>query len=108
MKLGLMLYRFGVLGLLFAPGIFFEEPVKTYLAQNHSVLTTLLLLYAFPVLVGFTFLVMTAEAFHKIEGRFVLLFKALAVLSTFWLILWWIIWRSMNLTNSTDLFIKYM
>lgn len=108
MKLGIMFYRFGAMGLLFAPGVFFEEPVKTYLAQNHSALTTLLLLYGFPVLVGFTLLILTEQAFRQIDGRIALLIKALSALTVFWFILWWVIWGSMTQPNSPDLVIKYM
>ncbi len=110
MKLGMMLYRFGALGLLFSAGVFFEEPLKTYLAQNHSSLTTMMLLYCFPCLVGFTFLMMTGEAFEKIEKRFALLFNALAALSLCWMMLWWVLWTSMapQMANSQDIFLKYM
>ncbi|HEY5039031.1 MAG TPA: hypothetical protein VIJ93_08185 [bacterium] len=110
MKLGLMFYRFGALGLLFSAGVFFEEPLKTYLAQNHSSLTTMMLLYCFPILVGFTLLMMTGDAFQKIESRFALLFNALSVLTLCWLALWWVLWTSMapQMANSQDLFLKYL
>ncbi len=108
MKLGMMFYRFGAMGLLFSPGVFFEEPVKTYLAQNHSALTTLLLLYGFPVLVGFTLLMLTEDFFRRIDSRIALLVKALSALTIFWFILWWVIWGSMAPPNSADLFLKYL
>jgi hypothetical protein len=110
MKLGLMFYRFGALGLLFSAGVFFEEPLKTYLAQNHSSLATMMLLYCFPCLVGFTLLMMTGEAFQKIESRIALLFNALSALTLCWLVLWWVLWTSMapQASNSLDLLLKYM
>ena len=68
----------------------------------------MLLLYGFPVLVGFTFLVMTEGAFRQLPARFALLFKALSALTFFWFGLWWVIWGSMNSLNSADLVLKYM
>ena len=107
MKLGMTFYRFGVLGLLFGPGVFFEEPLKTDLAQHHSALPYALLLYCFPVLVGFTLIVMTEESFRESDSRVSRLIKFLSVLTLCWSLLWWVIWGGMTV-NGADLFIRYM
>jgi|SRR5579859_6952498 len=108
MKLGMMFYRFGILGLLFGPGVFFEEPLKTDLAQHHSALTYALLLYCFPVLVGFTLIMMTEESFRGPDSRLSRLIKALSILTVCWFLLWWVIWSEMGTANSQDLFLRYM
>ena len=108
MKIGMMLYRFGALGLLFAPGTFFEEPVKTYLAQNHAALSTLLLLYAFPALVGFTLMIVTEEVFRNMPPRFVLIYNILAGLTLAWLLLWWSLWATMPPPHPNDLVLEAM
>ena len=109
MKLGMMFYRFGILGLLFGPGVFFEEPLKSDLAQHHSALAYALLLYCFPVLVGFSLIVMTEESFREDDKRISRLIKALSVLTICWFLLWWFIWSGMGpqMLNQADLFLRY-
>lgn len=110
MKFGITVYRFGILGFLFAPGVFFEEPLKTYLAQNHSALTTYILLYGLPVLVGFTMLTMTNEAFRNPPAVIARLINALSALTVFWLLLWCVIWSGLDAKagNQADPFVKYI
>lgn len=108
MKFGMMFYRFGVLGLLFGPGVFFEEPLKTDLAQHHSAMPHAILLYCFPVLVGFTLIVMTEESFRDPDNRVSRLIKALSVLTLCWFMLWWVIWGGLGTAGSMDFFLKYM
>jgi hypothetical protein len=110
MKLGIMLFRFGILGFLFAPGVFFEEPLKTYIAQNHGDLINMVLLYGLPVLAGFTLLAMTEEGFrspHPIQSR---LLYGISAVTCFWLALWTVLWFGMSAQsgNSMDLVVRYM
>lgn len=110
MKIGIMLYRFGILGFLFAPGVLFEEPLKTLLAQNHGALATYVLLYGLPVLVGFTMLTMTEEGFRTPPPVIARLLNALSALTVFWLLLWWILWAGLpeKAGNQADLFVRYL
>ncbi len=110
MKLGITFYRFGILGFLFAPGVLLGEPLKTLLAQNHSMLTTYILLYGFPALVGFTMLTMTEEGFRNPPDPVARLLNGLSALTVFWLILWCVIWAGLDAKagNQADLIVKYM
>jgi hypothetical protein len=110
MKIGIMLYRFGILGLLFAPGVLLEDPLKTYLAQNHQALTTYILLYGLPTLVGFTMLIMSEEGFRSPPPAFARLLNALSLLTIFWLLLWCFIWAGLGpkAGNPSDPFVKYI
>lgn len=110
MKIGITLYRFGVLGFLFAPGVLMEEPFKSALAQNHSIfsLSPWLLLYGFPVLVGFSMLAMTEEQFREPHPGLARLINALSALTVFWMVLWCILWSGLDAKagNQADLIVK--
>ncbi len=110
MKLGITFYRFGILGFLFAPGVLLGEPLKTLLAQHHSMLTTYLLLYAFPALVGFTMLTMTEDGFRNPPIPVARLLNGLSALTLFWLILWCVMWSGLDAKagNQADLVVKYL
>lgn len=110
MKLGITLYRFGILGFLFAPGVLFEEPLKTLLAQNHSALMTYVLLYGLPVLFGFTMLIMTEEGFRNPPAQAARLLNGLSALTIFWLVLWCVIWSGLDSKagNQADPFVRYL
>jgi hypothetical protein len=110
MKLGFVFYRFGILGLLFAPGVLLVEPLKTFLAQNPSAMTTYVLLYGFPVLVGFTMFTMTESGFRNPPAPVARLLNGLSALTVFWLILWCFIWidTSGKAGNQGDPFVKYI
>src|ERR1041384_6145276 len=99
MKNAMTIYRLGALTLLFTGGVFFEEPLKSLLVQDHSALSSMLLLYGFPVLAGFSLLVLTGGALQSGEKRILLFCNALSALSIFWLLLWAIL--SWNTPNSS-------
>lgn len=110
MKIGILFYRFGILGFLFAPGVLLQEPLKTFIAQNHSVLTSYILLYGLPVLVGFTMLMMTEEGFRNPPVPMYRLMNAISAVTVFWLILWCVIWSGLDskAINQADYFIRYL
>jgi len=114
MKLGITLYRFGILGFLFAPGVLLEEPFKSSLAQGHSLITLMtspyFLLYGLPLLAGFTMLAMTEETFRSPVPGLARLVNALSALMLFWLILWCFIWSGLDSKagNQADPFVKYI
>ncbi len=110
MKLGITFYRFGILGFLFAPGVLLGEPLKSFLAQNHSMMTTYILLYGFPALVGFTMLTMTEEGFRTPPTPVARLLNGLSALTVFWLVLWCVMWSSLDAKagNQADLVVKYL
>lgn len=112
MKLGITLYRFGILGFLFAPGVLMEEPFKSALAQNHSILSLSpwLLLYCLPVLAGFGMLAMTEEGFRGPVPGLARLVNSLSALTIFWLVLWCFIWSGLDSKagNQADPFVKYI
>jgi len=109
MKFGMFFYRFGILGLLFAPGVFFEEPLKTYIAQNHDALTNLILLYGFPVLVGFSMLAMSQAGFKSPDVRIARLLNILSGVTVAWLLLWCVLWFGIGSQagNPADLVMQY-
>jgi hypothetical protein len=108
MKIGIYLYRFGILGFLFAPGVFFEEPLKTYINQNHGILRDMILLYGLPVLLGFSMLMMTREAMVNPDKRIAALLNALSALTVLWLVLWCVLWAGFNgkVGNPNDLVVR--
>lgn len=108
MKIGLMLFRFGIAGFLFALGVLFEEPIKTYLAQNHASLWNYVLLYGLPVLVAFSMIGMTEPAFKEPPVVLARLLNALSGLTVLWLLLWCFIWSGLGSTagNQGDLFVR--
>lgn len=113
MKLGITLYRFGILGFLFAPGVLLEEPFKSALAQqNHSILalSPWLLLYGLPVLAGFGMLAMTEENFRQPHPGLARVINSLSVLTVLWLLLWCFIWSGLDAKagNQADPFVKYI
>jgi hypothetical protein len=110
MKLGMLFYRFGALGLLFAPGVLLQEPLKTLLAQNHSMLMTYILLYGLPALIGFSMLIMNEEGFRNPPVPMARLLNSLSALTVFWLILWCVMWSSLDAKagNQADLVVKYL
>ena len=110
MKLGITFYRLGILGFLFAPGVLFGEPLKSLLAQNHSMLTTYVLLYGLPALVGFTMLTMNESGFRNPPDPIARLINGLSALTVFWLILWCVMWSALDSKagNQADLVIRYM
>ena len=110
MKLGITFYRFGILGFLFAPGVMFQDPIKGFLAQNHAMLTTYMLLYGLPVLIGFTMLMMNEQGFRNPPVPMARLLNSLSALTVFWLILWCIMWTALDSKagNQIDLVIKYL
>ncbi len=110
MKLGITFYRFGILGFLFAPGVLLVDPLKTLLAQNHPMLTTYVLLYGFPALVGFTMLMMNEEGFRNPPVPMARLLNGLSALTVFWLLLWCVMWMALDSKagNQADLVVKYM
>ena len=95
MKTSMTAYRLGALSLLFAGGVFFEEPLHGYLVQNHSALFNFVLLYGFPVLAGFSFLAVTSGALQSADKRILHLCNGIAVVSITWLCLWVSMWFSM-------------
>ncbi len=110
MKLGIVFYRFGILGFLFAPGVLLQEPLKSLLAQNHAALLSYVLLYGLPVLVGFTMLMMTEEGFRNPPAPMERLMNGISAVTVFWLILWCVIWSGLdsNGINQADYFIRYL
>ncbi len=110
MKLGITFFRIGVLGMLFAPGVLFEEPLKSLLAQNHSVFLTYLLLYGLPALAGFSMLMMNEQGFRNPPVPVARLLNGLSALTVFWLILWYIMWLGLDSRagNQADPFVKYL
>ena len=110
MKIGIYLYRFGLLGFLFAPGVLFEEPLKTFLNQHHDQLTNMMLLYGFPLLLGFTLLMMTREAMAAPDKRIANLLNVLAGLTVLWLVLWCVLWFGFagKVGNPDDLVVRYL
>jgi hypothetical protein len=114
MKLGITLYRFGILGFLFAPGVLLEEPFKSSLGPNHSLLsmmtTPFFLLYGMPLLAGFTMLAMTEETFRTPPPGLARLINALSALMVFWMVLWCFIWFQLDAKagNQADPFVKYI
>ena len=110
MKIGLMLFRFGILGLLFSAGVLLEEPFKSDLAQHHDQLTTYLLLYGFPVLVGFTLIAWNEEGFRSPIPLLSRLISALSLLTLFWLLLWCLLWPglAMSAVNPNDPFVQHI
>lgn len=110
MKFGIMAYRFGILGFLFSYGVLIEDPLKSYLAQHHEALTTYILLYGFPVLVGFTLLSMTEENFRGPHAIIARLINSLSAVTVFWLLLWCVIWFGMagKAGNQNDPFVRYI
>lgn len=110
MKIGTTLYRLGILGFLFSYGVLLEDPLKTYLAQNHAAFAYYLLLYALPVLVGFTMLAMTEDGFRSPPPILARLINALSLLTVFWLLLWCFIWAGLGpkAGNPADPFAKYI
>ncbi len=110
MKLGITFYRFGILGFLFAPGVLLQEPLKTLLAQNQSMLSTYILLYGFPALVGFTMLMMNEQGFRDTPVPMARLLNFLSALTVFWLVLWCVMWSALDSRagNQIDLVVKYL
>ncbi|HVZ79760.1 MAG TPA: hypothetical protein VHE12_03035 [bacterium] len=88
-----LLYRLGAMTMVFSGGVFFDEPYRDYLARDHSQFNSLLLLYGFPVLVGFSLLVLSAEVLKSGEGAIRRLCMGLALVSFCWLGLWVLVWR---------------
>ena len=110
MKLGLILFRFGILGLLFAPGVLLEDPIKSVLVQHHDQWTTYLLLYGLPVLVGFTLIAWNEEGFRNPLPLLTRLVNALSLLTVFWLLLWCLLWPglAMSAANPNDPFVQHI
>ena len=95
MKTSITAYRLGALSLLFVGGVFYEEPLHSYLSQNHTAMINFLLLYGFPVLAGFTFLSVTSGALQSGDKRILNLCNGIGVVTLTWLLLWVSMWFSM-------------
>jgi len=95
MKTSITVYRLGAMSLLFAGGVFFEEPLHSQLSQNQSTLLSFLLLYGLPVLAGFSFLALSKDNLQSGDKRILHLCNGIAVVSLTWLCLWVSIWSSM-------------
>lgn len=112
MKIGITLYRFGILGFLFAPGVLLQEPFKSMLAQNHSMLTLMtspfFLLYGLPLLAGFAMLAMTEENFRSPHPGLARLVNFLGGLMVVWAALWCFLWSGLDdkAVNQADLLLK--
>lgn len=106
----MLFYRFGILGFLFSAGVLLEDPVKTLIAQNHSVLSSYILLYGLPVLVGFTMIMMNEDGFRNPPIPVSRLINCVSALTVFWLILWCVIWAGLDSKgiNQADLLIRYL
>ncbi len=109
MKLGLILFQLGALGLVLMAGVFLEEPLVGSLRTNSASWASLSILYGFSVLAGLL-LIPVRSGWFKEEGyRLMFLSHGLALIAVLWLILWCFVWLAMmsNLGERAEMFIKH-
>src|SRR5262249_29645083 len=109
MKLGLIFFRAGALGLVLMAGVFLEEPLASSLRTNSASWASLSILYGFAVLAGLFLVSVQAGWFKEESYRLMFLSHGVALISVLWLILWCFVWLAMmsNLGEKAEMFIKH-
>jgi hypothetical protein len=109
MRLGLALYRIGVLGILLTIVVFFQEPLHSSLKVPSS-WPSVLILFGFPVLAGLL-VAWARRSYFEGQGKTLfILSHGVALISAFWLILWCFVWLAIvsNLGEKAEMIIKHM
>jgi hypothetical protein len=108
MRLGLVLYRIGGLGLLLTAGVLMEEPLFSSVRQSTSAWASLSILYGFVVLAGLILLGLKPKEFGQASNSSYVC-HGLALIAVLWLVLWCFVWLALmsNLGDKAEMFIKH-
>jgi hypothetical protein len=110
MRLGMILYQLGALGILLSAGVFWEEPLAGSLAQNPASWASVLILYGFVVAAGFFLVFVRVSWLEQNKRSLMYVSHGAALLSVFWLLLWCFVWLAIVSTKGeqAEMIIKHM
>ena len=109
MKIPMVLYRLGALGVFLTLGVFGEDPLAATLRQNPSAWLTNAILFGFAVMAGLL-LLSVREAWLRNNSRGLMFVShGAALIATLWLILWCFVWLAdmMTMGDKAEMFIKH-
>ena len=108
MRVSTFLYQLGALGLFLSAGVFGTDPIRSSLAQHPGEIAGVVILFGFPLLLGFAALFSPALLNKKEEAALWLL-KGVSSLSLVWLMTWCLAWLTIvsGLGQKGLFFLKY-
>ncbi len=109
MKLSLVIYRVGALGVLLSMAVLFEDPLAGSLRQDASSWLGVAILFGFAGLAGLL-LFCVRYSWLKGNSRNLMFFAhGAALIAVLWLILWCFVWlaKMMNMGDSSEMYIKH-
>lgn len=109
MKLSMILYRVGALGVLLTLGILGEKPMIGSLQQNLSAWVGTAILFGFAGLAGILLISVRYSWFQRNSRTLLYFSHGAALIAILWLILWCFVWLAMmsNLGDQAEMFIKH-
>jgi len=109
MRLSLILYRLGALGIFLTLGVFAEEPLAGTLRQNPSAWLSNAILFGFAGAAGLLLLSVRSSWLRGNNRTLMFVTHGAALIATLWLILWCFVWLAMmsNLGDKAEMFIKH-